>query len=187
MDIFILLYFVSILIYFDNIVIQRINRKFEIELKIKHNIYMKTKLFIEEHNIFCSLIENYNIFWSKIYVIAISHIFPMSLIALHQILFENLLSQILIFFITFSILGFIFIFIIQYFIVLISTNSHKMCVKLSQIQWKLNGYPFGLGFKIQLMLYFERLSSSRKIGIKIGSVAVLTSILFYLVLNYIFI
>ena len=98
-DIFALFNCVPILIYGGKCIISRINRKFYTKaLKVNSSTYLNTKIFIEEHNNFCKLMNYFNIFWSKIYLQLIIHGIPISLLLIHQFLFEKLLIHIFIFY-----------------------------------------------------------------------------------------
>ena len=92
-DLNLIITIIPIIIFGSNNVIIRINRKFENHLKAENSIYMNTKIFIEEHNKYCQLLESYNKFWSKIYLILILNVIPMNLLLIHKFLFENLLPQ----------------------------------------------------------------------------------------------
>jgi hypothetical protein len=65
----------------------------------------------------------------------------------------------------------------------LSSKIHKGAKRLSRFQWKINGWPFRTRTKIKILITFERLSSDRKIGFTIGSLAVMTFPLFYRVIN----
>ncbi len=102
----------------------------------------------------------------------------MNLILLYQYLFEDLkfyIQIIVLFLITIQSLT---IFVFQYYFASLSASIHKPLKVLSRLQWNLNGWPFRMRTKIKLLSWFERLSSDRKIGAAIGSIAVMTFPLF---------
>jgi hypothetical protein len=151
-----------------------------------HQISSAIKLFICEHNQICTQLLNYNRFWKKLYFSFIFTIIPMNLCLLHQFLFEKLI------FYNKAVFGFsiliqlIFIFLVQFMVASLSSKIHKTGKRLSRLQWKINGWPFRARTKIKILNTFERLSSDRKIGFTIGSLAVMTFPLFYRVINFLF-
>ena len=132
------------------------------------------KQFILDHNKFCQTLNDYNRFWSQIYLWVVLTMLPINLMLLHTVLFEPMpiISRLIIALLIIAC-SFV-IFIIQFAIADISRQIHKTSVKLSQIQWRLNGWLFRTNNKIKLMAYFERLSSNKKIGISIGPTIVIT-------------
>jgi hypothetical protein len=110
----------------------------------------------------------------------------MNLCLLHQFLFENLKFHHRVVF-GFSILiQLLIIFFFQLLVASLSSKIHKAGKRLSRFQWKINGWPFRARTKIKILNTFERLSSDRKIGFTIGSLAVVTFPLFYRVINFVF-
>jgi hypothetical protein len=149
-----------------------------------HQISSAIKLFICEHNQICTQLSNYNQFWKKLYFSFIFTIIPMNLCFLHQFLFENLKFYIRAVFGFSIVIQLIVIFFFQFLIASISSKIHKTGKRLSRLQWKINGWPFRTRTKIKILTTFERLSSDRKIGFTIGSLAVMTFPLFYRVINF---
>ncbi len=149
-----------------------------------HQISSAIKSFICEHNQICTQLLSYNQFWKKLYFSFIFTVIPMNLCYLHQFLFENQKFYIR------AVIGFsiviqlIVIFFFQFLIASISSKIHKTGKRLSRLQWKINGWPFRTRTKIKILTTFERLSSDRKIGFTIGSLAVMTFPLFYRVINF---
>jgi hypothetical protein len=150
----------------------------------QHNIMENIKSALIEHNQLCLQIHNNNKITKKTYTYLIFILIPMNLILLYQYLFEDLkfyIQIIVLFLITIQSLS---IFVFQYYFASLSASIHKPLNILSRLQWNLNGWPFRMRTKIKLLSYFERLSSDRKVGITIGSIAVMTFPLFFQV--YIF-
>ena len=147
-----------------------------------HRLYTAINVFIIEHNMYCRELYLINKFWSKIYFMFIITIIPVNLLLLHQFLFECLEYEVKIFFGLLIVLISIGVFGVQYLWSYMSYKIHKSCVVLSQYQWRINGYPFRMRFKLNLMNYFERLSSDRKIGITMGSIYTLTFTIFFQVI-----
>ena len=58
-----------------------------------------------------------------------------------------------------------------------SKHIHRTAVPLSRLQWKFKGIRYLL-LKLKLMTYFERLSSTRKIGVTLGPTITLTMPIF---------
>jgi hypothetical protein len=100
---------------------------------------------------------------------------PMNLCLLHEILFEEFEIYVQIFFGFTLIMQMIIIFLFQLLTASLSSKIHIGGKKLSRLQWKINGWPFRT--KIKLLACFERLSSNRKIGFSIGSIAVVSVVL----------
>jgi len=144
----------------------------------EHNILRTIKLALIEHNELCSEIHSHNKITKKLYMYAVFNNIPINLFMLHQYLFEDLkfyVQIIVVFIITMQSLT---IFVFQFYFASISASIHKPLKILYRLQWNLNGWPFRMGTKIKLLSYFERLSSNRKIGVTIGSIAVMTFPLF---------
>ena len=175
-----------VMIYMGILIMKTLNRKMEnIFTKKKQNnikIHKSIKQFIEEHNDFCQLYNDYNKFWSKLYLAFVLTIIPLNLLWLHQFLFESLDTMNKIVIGLSSIMMCFVIVIVQFFIALLSSRIHKSTKLLARLQWRLNGWPFRLQTKLRLMTYFERLSSSRKVGLSIGPIIVLTYPVFYQVI-----
>jgi len=144
-----------------------------------YKAYKMTETFIVEHNNYCEKFKRYNMFWSQIYFAYIIAIIPINLMNLYQFLFENLIIQFRILFVFLLIITVFLFFVLQYIYAYISYQIHKPCIRLSQLQWRINGYPFRMRFKLKLMAYFERLSSDRKIGPTLGPTITLTFPVFY--------
>jgi hypothetical protein len=149
-----------------------------------HQISSAVKSFICEHNQICTQLLNYNKFWKKLYFSFIFTIIPMNLCVLHQFLFENLKFYIRAVFGLSILIQLIVIFFIQFLVASLSSKIHKTGKRLSRLQWKINGWPFRARPKIKILTTFERLSSDRKIGFTIGSLAVMTFPLFYRVIKF---
>ncbi len=147
-----------------------------------YQISSTIKSFITKHNRICEQLISYNKFWSKLYFVFIMTIIPANLCLLQEFLFEDLKLYIKIL-VGFSIIvQFIFIFIFQFLLASLSNKIHRFGQKLSQLQWRINGWPFRARTKIKLLICFERLSSNRRIGFSVGSLAVMTFPIFYKVM-----
>ena len=144
----------------------------------KIQMFMSMKLFLEEHNQFCLAIYQYNRFFSEMYLLLLVTMIPLNMLGLHQLLFEDLdlsLGSYLAFLMAVLFVMFIGL---SYTATFISRRAHSMAVPLSQLQWRLHGWPFRLNNKIKLMTYFERLSDKKKIGFTIGPLITVTSPIF---------
>ena len=150
----------------------------------RNYIQRSVNQFIEEHNEFCHTFLEYNRFWSKVYLVFLLTIFPNNLMMFHQVLFEQLQLNYRIIFTSMAILMILSLYLLQFGFAYICKQIHKTTKQLSQLQWRLNGWPFRLNNKIKLMSYFERLSSQRKIGLSLGPTVVLTFPVFHQVLNF---
>ncbi len=150
-----------------------------------YQISSTIKWLITEQNRICEQLISYNKFWSKLYIVFIMTIIPMNLRLLQEFLFEVLKLYVKI------LVGFPiiiqFILIFQFLLVSLSNKIHRYGKKLSQLQWGINGWPFGARTKIKLLICFERLSTNRKIGFSIGSLAVMTFPMFYKVMVWLLI
>ncbi len=174
-----LIAFVYVAQYYVHLKSQKINDSIKSLVNDnRHHIMENIKLALIEHNQLCSEIHNQNKITKKTYTYIIFILIPMNLILLYQYLFEDLkfyIKIIALFLITMQSLN---IFLFQYYFASLSASIHKPLKILSRLQWNLNGWPFRMGTKIKLLSYFERLSSNRKIGVTIGSIAVMTFPLF---------
>jgi hypothetical protein len=150
----------------------------------QHNILGNIKWALIEHNQLCSEIHNHNKITKTLYFYIIFINIPINLFLLHQYLFEDLKFYVQIIFLFILTIQSLVIFVFQYYFASLSASIHKPLNILSRLQWNLNGWPFRMRTKIKLLSCFERLSSNRKIGLSIGSIAVMTFPLFFQV--YIF-
>jgi len=144
----------------------------------KHNPMETIKSALIQHNNLCLEIHNHNKITKRLYFYIIFNVMPTNLIVLHQYLFEDIKFYVQIVYLLIITMQLLAIFVFQYNFASLSTSIHKSSKILSRLQWKLNGCPFRMRTKIQLLIYFERLSSDRKIGFSIGSLAVMTFPLF---------
>jgi hypothetical protein len=102
----------------------------------------------------------------------------------HQFLFGSLGLYVQFFFGLTVFIELIVIFLFQFLTASVSTKIHKSEKYLARIQRNITKRSlFCLRIKFKLLTYFERLRSNRKIGLAIGSVAVMTLPLFYRVMK----
>ena len=173
-DGFVVCVFTYVSTYYTFAKIERINANV---ISNKMTKFMIIK-FMYQHNRLCTQIHFIDIFTKESWLVFIVCIFPATLIIFHQVLFEDLDQMIKVLYLSVNLVFYSILFIIQYFLALISLKIHKMFKVLSRIQWTLNSQQIDLRFKLKVMTYFERLSSSRRIGFSIGSVAIMTFPLF---------
>jgi len=178
--------FVYLISYYFNLKTNKMNRNLNVLLNSKrlnsYQVSITVKSFIFEHNQICVQISSFNKFWKKLYLIFVFTVIPMSLCFLHQFLSEEI-ELFVRFYIGFAVLvEFVVIFFFQFMIASISSSMHKSVNNLSRLQWAMNGWLFRTRTKIKLLACFERMSSKRKIGFSIGSLAVMTFPLFYKVI-----
>ncbi len=152
----------------------------------KTNSIEKIKSALIEHNGICEEISDMNKITNKLYFAVVFVMIPINLLLLHQYLFEDLKFYIKIIALFLIIVQSIAIFLFQFYFASISSSMYKPRQNLLKLQWKINGWPFRTRTKIKLLTCFERLSSDRKIGLSIGSLAVMTFPLFYRVNNFAF-
>ena len=154
------------------------NKLFQNNITILNTI----RKFIMLHNHYSTIMYKINFLCSRLLLACSILCMPPNLIVIHLLFFENsdLVTKFLFVWIAFN--SSIIIILILYAMANLSKESHRTTVHLSRLQWRINGQPFGLRYKIKLMSYFERLSSNRKIGITIGPTVTLTMNLFSQVL-----
>jgi hypothetical protein len=152
----------------------------------KTNSIENIKSALIEHNSICEEISDMNKILKSIYFTFVFVMIPINLLLLHQYLFEDLKFYIKIIALFIIIVQSMAIFYFQLYIASISSSMHKPRQNLLKLQWEINGWPFRTRTKIKLITCFERLSSDRKIGLSIGSLAVMTFPLFYRVNNFAF-
>ena len=139
--------------------------------------------YMYEHNDICVTYRPFNSYLKNLYLILQLTIIPVSLILLHNIIFENIIINVRILYSIVLINMYFILFGVQFMFALYSQRLHKMCKKLSQLQWRINGWPFRMRFKLKLLIYFERLNSSRRLGMSIGPIIVMTFPVFAQVLS----
>ena len=130
--------------------------------------------YITEHHNICKTFNKFNNCWKRLYLTFFLTIVPVSLTFLHQLLFENIIVTVRMIYVIALIGIYNVLFLINYLLGLYSLRLHKMCKKLPRLQWHINVWPFRMRFKLKLLMCFERLSSNRKLGVNIGSYAVMT-------------
>ena len=181
-DLIILTVIVTLIVYDLNLNINSINKTI-IGLSEKTNaktiqIYRTVSIYISNHNRLCLRVVKISNFFEFVNLMLFLAGLPLSLIVLHQLLFEKIDFLILkILYIQGLIVLYSLIFCIQYLLASFSSKMHKTYKHLSYFQWNFN--KSHLGFKVRLLAYFERLSCRRRrIGISIGPLAVMTFPLF---------
>ena len=175
--------FLSITAYNIHLIVNQINSKFINALNSKSksrqiDVFPIVSRFLEEHNYLCDQIKSLSDYWKNLWLMFQLSLFPFTLVLLHQIIFEDIEIQIKMVFVLANIAIYSSIFGTQCFLASISEKVHKMCKILSRIQWTLSSQQIDLRFKLKVLTYFERLSSSRRIGFSIGSLTVVTFPLF---------
>lgn len=170
-------------VFYIHLWINELNRKIGATLSARslsgQNLAKIVDKYLTEHNNLCAKIAKFNKYWSQLYLTFILTTFPVSLITLHQILFERLDMIIEILYSLYLLALYSIFFIIQYFMASFSAKMHKMCKPLARIQWRIANTDRSLPFKVKLQTYFERLSHKKKrIGIAIGSLLIITYPLF---------
>jgi hypothetical protein len=173
--------------YYLHLKITNINQTIaDLLKKKKTNSIESIKSALFKHNGICEEISDINKISKSLYFTFVFVMIPSNLLLLHQYLFEDLKFYIKIAAFIIIIIQSFAIFLLQFYIASISPSMHKPRQNLLKLQWKINGWPFRTRTKIKLLTCFERLSSDRKIGISIGSLAVMTFPLFYKVNNFVF-
>ena len=163
--------FILIIIYYEHLRIDSINRIINNSVNRHKSIHHLVKRFSEEHNQFCTHIWNLNIWMKNIYIATMLCCFPMNLLAMHQLFFEQLDELVIVFGTIILVINNFVVFMLQFIFALLSKKIHRMLVKLSLLQWSLNGYPFRMRSKMKLLMCLERLSAKRKIGFTIAGTA----------------
>ena len=162
--------------------INQINNKFD---KITKNSDLRTIFktidkYMTEHNRLSKRVNILSNYWKSFNLVMILTIFPITLILVHQALFEDGDIFLKFMYILGTLESYFVLFLVQYFLASLSSKMHKMCKKLSHFQWLLKGRVFSYGFKLRLLMCFERLSHKKKrVGFSIGSLAIITFPLFF--------
>lgn len=178
LDALIMLAMILVLAFYEHIRINLINRTFIRDKRISQS----ARLFIEQHNRFCTHIWKVDQAIRPTFLALIVTAMLINLLLMHQIIFEDLLLHIKMYY-AFLIYGQDLILLaLQYNFAILSAKIHENCLNLSRLQWSLNGYPFRLRIKLKILTCFERLSANKKIGISIASIT-LTMHLFSKVYN----
>ena len=162
-----------IITYYELMRINKINQMVERAHKNIGNgkVHQLVRQFTEQHNRFCLHIWTLNVVINKFYMAFLLTTMPINLLAQHQVLFESLKVHIKLGFILGIFLNDCCLFGLQAAYALVSKKIHLMNLKLSRLQWSLNGYPFRMRIKIKLLMCFERMSAKRKIGITMAGAA----------------
>ncbi|XP_054165675.1 cholinesterase-like [Oppia nitens] len=127
------------------------------------DIHRSTSSFIDQHNQCCQLLVNINKMIAKWKFAELFCLMPFNLLCWHQVLFEDSIVVGIKMVIVFIALGDMFyIFGHNFVMAYLSKQMHLMAKPLPTIQWRLKRWPFGARFKLQVMIYFERLSSNSK-------------------------
>ena len=125
-------------------------------------VYKTIDKYISQHNRICVKVRNLSNFWRNFFLVLISTIYPLTLVILHQVLFEKIEILFKVLYVLSLLASFVVLFVMQYFLASLSAKMHKMCKTLSRLQWCLNGRQLPIGFKIKVMTYFERISHKKK-------------------------
>jgi hypothetical protein len=163
---------------------QKLNERILLLIKISRfkNLSLKNSSIaklVMDHNSFCSKVKLYNEFWKKPFLSFIVALVPSNLVALHQLLFEETKTYVLMINTLIVFYGFFFIFSLSYYTSSLSQQIHDSAKKLLILQLRFTGLT--IKNKLKLMTCFERLSSKRKIGFSLGSLSVMTFPIFQLV------
>ena len=138
--------------------------------------------FIVEHNSYCVAVADYNKFWNKLFFAFLVIMFPCCFMLQHIVLFTKIKTILYIFGIASTIIIMVFS-CLAFGCAYMSKHIHRTAVPLSRLQWRLKGIRYRL-FKLKLMTYFERLSSTRRMGVTLGPTITLTIPIFSQVINY---
>ena len=156
--------------YYEHLRINKINRTIErVNRNDSFEVHVAVIKFFEEHFRYCDHLLIINKFGKNLSIVFFVTSFPFNLIMMHQVLFEDLSINLRI---AYGLMLFgddAIMFGVQYSFASLSLKCHKMCSKLSRLQWSINRYPNRMRTKLKLLMCFERLSSKRKIGITLGS------------------
>jgi hypothetical protein len=159
--------FFYLICYYFHLKSQKLNERILLLIKMSrfNNPSLKNssiaKLVID-HNSFCSKVKLYNEFWKKPFLSFIIVLVPSNLVALHQLLFEETKTYILIINTLIVLYGFFFIFFLSFYTSSLSQQIHNSAKNLLLLQLRCTGLI--INNKLKLMICFERLSSKRKIG-----------------------
>jgi hypothetical protein len=176
---------IYIIQYYLHLKIRNMNESIANLLKNKKiNSIESIKSALFEHNGICEQISNMNKISKSLYFTIIFVMIPINLLLLHQYLFEDLKFYIKIISLFIIIIQSMGIFFFQFNLASCSASMHKSVKILAKLQWEINGWPFRTRTKIKVLTCFERLSSNKKIGFSIGSLAVMAFPLFYRVNNF---
>ena len=137
--------------------------------------------FITEHNTYCVALTDYNRFWSKLVFAFLGSMFPCCFMLQHILLFIKFKTIYVILIGIYSTIILIGFFSLSFSCAYMSKHIHRTAVPLSRLQWRLKGIRYSL-LKLKLMTYFERLSSTRRIGVTLGPTIVLTIPIFFQVI-----
>ena len=163
--------FIIIITYYEHLRINKINKTIDkVNRKDSYQVHVAVMKFFEEHFRYCDHLLTMNEFWKNLLLVFFVTSFPLNLILMHQILFEDISFDLRIAYGMLLIGDDALLFGVQYCLALLSIKCHKMCSKLSRLQWSINRYPNRMRTKLKLLMCFERLSSKKKIGMTMGSI-----------------
>ena len=152
---------VSLLVYYEHLSINKINKQImQVYYQSKVIVCKAVKTFTEEHNSYCSHIDAVNKFWKNLFFIFMVSAFPFNLTMMHQLLFESIPIEIRILFAFGILIHGSVLFGVQYCFALLSVKIHRMYAKLSRLQWCLNRRQMPV--KLKLIICFERLVSKKE-------------------------
>ena len=163
--------FIIIITYYEHLRINKINQTIErVNRKDSYQVHVAVMKFFEEHFRYCDHILAINEFWKNLTIVFFVTSFPFNLILMHQVLFEDLSINLRIAYGTLLFFDNALLFGVQYCFASLSIKCHKMCSKLSRLQWSINRYPNRMRTKLKLLMCFERLSSKKKIGLTMSNI-----------------
>jgi hypothetical protein len=183
-DIYSSVVFFYLICHYFHLKSQKLNERILLLIKISrfNNPSLKNSSIaklVTDHNSFCSKVKRYNEFWQKPFLSFIIAMVPSNLFALHQLLFEERKTYVLMINTSIVLYECFFIFFLSYYTSALSQQIHGSAKKLLLLQLRCTGLT--IKNKIKLMTCFERLSSKRKIGFSLGSLTVMTYPIFQLV------
>ena len=182
--------FVVINVFYLHLCINELNHEIGASLSTRSvsasDVISSADKYIKEHTYLCHKLNNFNKYWNQLYLTFILTTFPVSLINLHQILFERLDIFVKILYSFYLTALYTIFFVLQYFMASFSAKMHKQCKTFARIQWRIGPSDQSLPFKLKLQAYFERLSSKKRIGLMIGSMVIITFPLFSGVNDFLF-
>ena len=154
-------------IYYEHLRVDKINKSIQKAYDDRDNrhVHRLVKQFTDEQNRYCIHIWTLDKFIKRSYLAICVLCIPINLLLMHQIFFETVPIHMKIFNLSMLVLNDSAVFLLQFINASLSKKIHSMSIRLSCLQWSVNGYPFRMRIKFKLLMCFERLSAKKKIGL----------------------
>lgn len=146
------------------------------------------KNFLDSYSIYTRLIifvEDYQKYFSKIFLIALIQTIVASQIILNSLKFIQNDHHIVIVLYYFLFVDYVIIIILSFIVSIFNSFLNSIRYDLQRTEWLMNSSPSRFRSKFQMLMYYERLvKRSKPWGLKLGVITVMTTATFAKVSHY---